>query len=322
MNCTLLENGLDYILHSCENLNIIENRVTTVPDNSLAYKYLVRDLISGVEIIFKYRLQLDNWTFIVEKLDVVTIDKFQKGDFQSIGLEEAIKRLKNLCNVDIRNQDKENYKELKKIRNMIEHFHFIVTTDQEKINFAILINNCLSAIINFIDGDELNFEEKFTTVEKGMYEEIKENLGNLGEFLVQRYDEIIALYPNNNFVRCPNCQFVCLDIREDKDTNKCLLCLHEKEKLDIATAYIDSAVSYRDIAQGAEPLCLYDCPNCGSDGMMTVDYEENKTICFDCGNVVDISEYEYCSECNKPMNKDCEMCICEDCLNYKIENSD
>lgn len=322
MNCTLLENGLDYILHSCENLNIIENRNTTVSDNNLAYKYLVRDLISGVEIIFKYRLQLDNWTFIVEKLDVITMDKFQKGDFKSIDLEEAIKRLKNLCDIDIKPQDKENFKKLKKIRNMIEHFCFVITTDQEKIDFAILINNCLSAIINFIDGDELNFKEKFTTTEKEMYEKIKEKLGNLGEFLAQRYDEILALYPNNNFVRCPNCQFDCLDIEEDKDTNKCLLCLYEKEKKDTANEYINSALSYRDIAKGAEPLSLYDCPECGSYEMMTVDYEENKTICFDCGNIGDISDYDYCSECNRPLNKDSEMCICDECLNYKIENSD
>lgn len=44
----------------------------------------------------------DNWTFVIDNLDNLTLSNYQNGDFVSITLEQAIKRLNKLCKVIIK----------------------------------------------------------------------------------------------------------------------------------------------------------------------------------------------------------------------------
>ena len=85
----LLENGFDYIINSLNNLKKLEDN----KGDKFTIKYIIRDLISGIEIILKYRLICDNWTFVIDNLDNLTFNNYQDGDFISITLEQAINRL-------------------------------------------------------------------------------------------------------------------------------------------------------------------------------------------------------------------------------------
>ena len=157
-NVGLLENGFDYIINSLNKLKTIELNM----GNKYTIKYIIRDLISGIEIILKYRLECDNWTFVINDLDKLTINNYKNGDFISVTLEQSIDRLRKLCNVSMRKEDEITLTNLKSIRNKIEHFKLNLN-QEETIS---LVYNSITVILNFIDSDPKNFKKRFAFSEK------------------------------------------------------------------------------------------------------------------------------------------------------------
>ena len=169
---SLLENGFDYVIILLNNLKIFESN----KGSKYTIKYIIRDLISGIEIILKYRLECDNWTFVIDDLDKLTINNYKNGDFVSVTLEQSIDRLMKLCNVEIKKDDIKSLKELKTIRNKIEHFKIKLNLDET----VSLVYNSISTILRFIEGEPEYFLNKFSEVETEMYSDIKERILSLG----------------------------------------------------------------------------------------------------------------------------------------------
>ena len=146
-NVSLLENGFDYIINSLNKLKTIELNM----GNKYTIKYIIRDLISGIEIILKYRLECDNWAFVINDLDKLAINNYENGDFVSVTLEQSIDRLKKLCNVSMEKEDELTLINLKLIRNKIEHFKLNLN-QEETIS---LVYNSITVILNFIDRENI-----------------------------------------------------------------------------------------------------------------------------------------------------------------------
>ena len=294
----LLENGFDYIISSLNNLKKLEDNT----GNKYTIKYIIRDLISGIEIILKYRLMCDNWTFVIDNLDNLTLSNYQNGDFVSITLEQAINRLNKLCKVIIKKDEAITLKELKLVRNKIEHFKMSL-----KINEVIsLVYNCLTIIIKFIDNniDIL----KFSRNEKKDYNLIKENILNLNNYLNEREKEIYNKHPNNNFEICPKCHKKCVVVKDI--SCRCLLC--ENVYFDTSykrKKYIEKyGPSYREISKGTTEIEEIICPYC--DDVMLLDYNNNVARCFLCNTTSSLSDLSTCDRCGKigPSG------ICDECL--------
>lgn len=299
-NASLLENGFDYIISSLNNLKILEEN----EGNKYTIKYIIRDLISGIEIILKYRLECDNWTFVIDNLDKLTLNSYKEGDFISVTLEQSIDRLIKLCNVDIKKDEVDTLKELKTIRNKIEHFK--LTLKEEKT--ISLVYNCITVIIKFIDRNPETFEKKFSREEENVYLDIKKRILNLNEYLNQTEKEIQNKYPRIDFITCPKCHKRCVKVEYIKC--KCYLC---------GTNYIDTSYerkkyieknqpSYREISQGAPQIDEIECPFCND--VMLLDYENDKAICFMCKTELCIDDIDSCERCGKIGVTG----ICDDCL--------
>ena len=60
-------------------------------------KYSVIDFSAAVELFLKARLFKEHWSLIVSKIEKVTIQGFQNGDFQSVTIDECLQRLHSVA---------------------------------------------------------------------------------------------------------------------------------------------------------------------------------------------------------------------------------
>ena len=243
-NVGFLENGFDYIISALNKLKTIELNM----DNKYTIKYIIRDLISGIEIILKYRLECENWTFVINDLDKLAISNYENGDFVSVSLEQSIDRLKKLCNVTIKKEDEITLISLKLIRNKIEHFK--LNLNQEET--VSLVYNSITVILNFIDREPEWFKNKFTKEEKSLYLSIKEKILKLDKYLSTLEQGIHNKFPNVPFKTCPKCYKKCVKVQGIKC--KCYLCKFVYQDTSYErNKYIEKyQPSYRDISKGAK----------------------------------------------------------------------
>lgn len=299
-NFSLLENGFDYIINSLNNLKKLEEN----KGNKYTIKYIIRDLISGIEIILKYRLECDNWAFVIDNLDKLTLNSYKEGDFISVTLEQSIDRLIKLCNVVIKKDEIATLKELKSIRNKIEHFR-LTLKEEETIS---LVYNCITVIIKFVDRNPENFEKKFTKDETNVYLDIKKRILNLNNYLNQTEKEIHNKYPGIDFKTCPKCHKKSVKVNHIEC--ECYLCgINYSDTTYERKKYIEkNQPSYREISQGAPQIEEIECPFCND--VMLIDYENDKAICFMCNEESCIDDIDNCERCGKFGVTG----ICDDCL--------
>jgi len=64
MKYTVLENGLDFVLNSINNLTIASEDTTDEYAKKRLIKYSLLHLSSGIELILKSRLLKEHWTYV------------------------------------------------------------------------------------------------------------------------------------------------------------------------------------------------------------------------------------------------------------------
>lgn len=85
-------------------------------------KYSVIHFATGVELFLKSRLLNEHWTLVVEKSSEADIAKFLEGKSRTVGLREAIRRLKQVCNENIPNETAAQFEAIAEHRNKMIHF--------------------------------------------------------------------------------------------------------------------------------------------------------------------------------------------------------
>lgn len=76
----------------------------------------------SVELFMKARLLVEHWSLVVEKPGEAHHDSFERGDFISVGLGEAVKRLRNIAQEDV-SEAHRAFDPIRKRRNRVIHFH-------------------------------------------------------------------------------------------------------------------------------------------------------------------------------------------------------
>lgn len=109
---TLLENGLDFVLSSANQLKQLNIESEEVSKKRLL-KYSLLHLFSGIELILKYRLLQEHWTYVYSDMNKADKKAFLAGDFQSASCEELFTRLNKLCDVEIKQHHKDEVNRLK-----------------------------------------------------------------------------------------------------------------------------------------------------------------------------------------------------------------
>jgi len=91
-------------------------------------KYSVINFFAAIELFLKARLLAEHWTLIltdinkIKSKEITALQKFKDGDVHTVGLEKAIERLRNVCELHIPLKAVDYFDKVKKHRNKLVHF--------------------------------------------------------------------------------------------------------------------------------------------------------------------------------------------------------
>ena len=103
-------------------INAIDFLKVSVAELKERPKYSVINFCSSIELFLKARLLKEHWSLIVSKPENADIFSFQAGDFKSVTIKEAIKRLNNIANQRLTPKEKECFDQIRQQRNKLVHF--------------------------------------------------------------------------------------------------------------------------------------------------------------------------------------------------------
>lgn len=332
MHDTMLENGLDFILDAAQKLKIAED---TRDENKKAHviKYSILHLLSGIELVMKARLYIENWAYIFADINKANKSKLKTGDMMTVEFSKCIDRLENLCNLKFTKDDKEAFEDLRKMRNCVEHFK--ATDSVETIDATI--NRALTATMNFLRENNAEFESpsiidmrkedinELSKAENRLLEEITQVAAELNQHhqeAVRMAEELVdkqGLCLSDERVICPSCREPLLVPNYKDHRCHCYLCGYEADGENSAKDYlyhikgIDVYESFKD----GDVYPVYTCPECGKQSYIDVG---DKYQCLSCRQTFPYDTVGFCSECGEPywiLDDDGEMC--SNCKKYKLE---
>ncbi len=195
----IVANGFEFLLVAMEDL---EKR----PRLSTVHFY------AAIELFVKARLLLEHWSLVVVKPETANRDKFLAGDFQSVGLEDARKRLLQVVNEDFPDAAFKCFDNLRKERNKIVHFYH--PTQSGDIDARVQLRKVVAQqckawffLHRLLSRTwRQSFEELQDQVE-GFDAIMLRNSSYLDEKLAELQPEMAdAMKQGAEFLRCPSCQ--------------------------------------------------------------------------------------------------------------------
>lgn len=320
MKYTVLENGLDFVLHSINDLTIANEDTTDEDAKKRLIKYALLHLSSGIELVLKSRLFQEHWTYVFADMNKAKKELLESGDFKSVDNDVLLTRLENLCNIKIEQHNVRTLKNLRKRRNRAEHFDF----NEPILSVESLIHKSISILIKFLVE---NYDvDGFCDEESILFTEIKNSMRKLtkhyddAKTIAQKMLEQTGLSEYSCI--CPQCQESFL-LRDDDV--KCLFCGYEDNGESAANNYIFNIMGldkYSTVKDGGE-YPLYDCPQCGKETLVVMEENEG-AFCFSCDFNCDNDEVKFCSSCGSffyETNGE-SIGLCENCIEYKFGKDD
>lgn len=223
---SVVYNAIFFLKSSLENLE--KN-----PRNS------VIELYTAIELLFKARLMKEHWSLIVTKPEDANITSFENGDFHSIYLEQAEKRLKNICGEKFKKEALDNFKALGKHRNQIVHF---AHTSFNKEKNIVLVEHWASwyYLYDLISNKWSDIFEEYKAEFYTLNESIRKNIN----YLKIKFEDIqeklnIERSKGREVLECPSCYFesaVVTRVFHFGKNFECLVCdVKDEIPIDILT---------------------------------------------------------------------------------------
>lgn len=302
-----VRNGLDYLASVIEHLRD--------QPSARNLKYAVLHLQAAAEVLLKVRLIREHWSLVFRNPDKANLGAFNSGDFQSIGLEEALTRLKGILAIDL-TVARDSFKRLEKERNKLQHFGLV----DEAIAIESLSGEVLDALLCFIvehlrpgaDPDELaaldetqelirEEMERINALVKARWERITPELDRLAEYVII----------------CPGCLKLALLLDGGP---RCRFCDRVwDDSNDAAEEYAASVlnITWYDVKDGAEPAVRV-CPDCEYEAFLAnvvvrIDPNNRMWVCLHCGISAKEGNIDECIRCGQPKRDDEESSICPSC---------
>ena len=294
----LLENGLDFILGAAE------RAVLGTPRD---LKYAVLNLVDGVELLVKARLEKEHWALLFDEVDKASQEKLKQGDFKSVDFAQAYNRLRDIAGVEIDNTAWKHLNELRKLRNRTRHYNTDFELEQVRSLLAECLNFCHSFCLHQLaplPEDDRN---------KKLLDEIWGHLVRSREFVAVRLQAINANLKGRHVWECPLCWQKAVVV--DADDTVCEFCRVAPNPRNLAEHNSEGRFS-----NPSDPgIELENCPECWV-GLIVhlMDGPDHKPIyrCSYCGE----SGYglEYCARCGVLAKfsdgKEPDIEFCENCM--------
>lgn len=324
MQYTMLENGMDFIISGISHLQKAEqeNIEENIQDKEL--KYALLHLSSGIELVFKSRLNIEHWTYIFEDMNKASKRSYEDGSLKTVDSNTAIDRLEKLCGYLFDEKQKDHLRKLREARNRFEHA-FINNNPRAIEN---IINKAVEVIVDFLGKNYEEFEipsnisllehnEGLTNREKGYYKKLTEVIKGLKN----HHDDAVKLALSRalnitleeDLIECPECGEKLLRHGEDDTKCECYFCGYSDESNDVAKRYIENVlhISEYEIGHDGGEFPLYTCPDCDCESMVKTN---NFYFCFNCGMKYKLNELRKCNSCGELFYPLDDRFDCIDCI--------
>lgn len=299
-------------------------------------KYSVIHFSSAIELILKSRLIHEHWSLIVIK--DADKQKFETGDFVSVGMNEAIERHKKVLGEELPKEAVECFKAIAQHRNRMIHFyHEAASTGAgEKLIEAIAREQCagwffLRRILESWGGVYYEYSERINAL----------NLQMKGHqiYLQTVYDKIspeieIDKKKGGKYRSCPSCTFIASlesELTSNISEYTCKVCLFNERliKIDCPNDNCNEEITLdgRDYENRRCHKCDYEIENDELEGIIstsTDDYTNPSPLanCAYCTSqycVIPHHDFYICLEC---LALDKEIAGCEWCNEAQIGGGD
>jgi hypothetical protein len=262
----LVKNAIDFLDASIDDLD-------KRPKNSIV------DFYSSIELFLKARLMNEHWTLILSRPDLANIDSFQVGDFHSVFLDDAVKRMKNILRVPIPNKAVDVFKALGEHRNQIVHFVHTNYHDIDATKVSVVVEqwsawHYLHELI--VTTWSPIFDKYLEEIER-----IHKRMMRQQGFIVARFTEIspnieIKIKSGTQIEVCSHCNMAAAEITKQNSWGndfECLVCgvkdiLIKKPKATIPCHDCNKDYEFFD-------KNLKNCPHCNAE----IEHEHEVKAC-------------------------------------------
>jgi hypothetical protein len=233
-----VRNGVDYLLSVVELLG--QDEISGPPPRHV--KYAVLHLQAAAEVLLKARLLREHWSLVFKDPGQASERRFLDGDFESCGVDDTVRRLRQIVGLTITDQDHRVLKDLAKDRNALQHYG--LTHNVHAIESRA--GNVLDFLVRFLDEALLPglTEDEENAIGPDM-DIVREELAHIEAFVVQRWKRVHGELQANGLasraVHCPECHAMALVVKAD--SNHCHYCGAEWPNAHVlaraATTYLE-----------------------------------------------------------------------------------
>lgn len=278
---SLVKNAIDFLSQSIANL-------TTSP------KYSVINFYASIELFLKARLMLEHWALIYDEPKDADRSKFLAGDFRSVNMEEATRRLEKTTKVQISKKTLDSFKELQEHRNKLMHFfHPQYNTPDGDVIQGIVSEQC-KAWLHLHNLLTNQWKDKFIAYVADL-ENLNKQMLEQRAFLQAKYESIAHDIEKGKergiiFLYCYSCRYQASRIVNDDERiieTKCLVCGNSDSQLMAPCPNCKNSVYVYDLGEGT-------CETCETS--IDINYLIKIFGTHDEGRYTE-SSHAYCSQC-------------------------
>ena len=227
-------------------------------------KDAVINLATAIELFLKARLVREHWALVVSRPERASQNAFASGAFQSVGLDDAIERLRNIAGEAITRDEEACFRSIRDHRNKLVHFFHETYLDgaDEATASEIAAEQCRAWF----------FLQRLLTVKwapafdsySSSIERTQKAIASNREFLRGKY---LALRPEIEaeakggieFEKCRACGFessrVAVSVAPIMDS-VCIVCTRRNDHMRVPCPDCAAAVRIEELGEA-------ECPNCG-----------------------------------------------------------
>lgn len=246
--------------------NAIDFMTTSLNELKERPKYSIINFYSSIELFFKARLLKEHWALIVKNPEKAKLSSFLSGDFQSVGIDDAVARLKNITKQSITREEVQCFEKLREHRNKLVHFFnpkYVGKPDKDTL-YEIISEQCKGWFyLNRLLCEKWkatfkNYKKEISELNKLMHSH-KEFLRAKFEALQGRITE--EKKKGFNFTDCFACSFEAAKeekLFEPLVEHTCLVCKSYQQLLKVPCPDCENIIYIDDYAEGKCGKCNRD----------------------------------------------------------------
>ena len=220
---SLVENALDF-------LGAALQEIETKP------KFAVLHFHTAVEQFLKARLMQEHWSLTVTRN--AAWENFTAGDFQSVTLDNARRRLADIVGYEIEEDAFKSFERVRSVRNMVQHFYAAVYSDDANSGDALrtkVITNLFYAwhylrdlLLKHWKDDFALWADEIVAIDK--------SISHLDGYLESAVDK--GRKAGLRYTRCSECDKLSVEdefpeLLNDPYQAVCIACKHEQTHLNM-----------------------------------------------------------------------------------------